>query len=100
MRQRIVAICGSALAGKRSVLEAIGRLARAGAPHHEEMASGELILSLRISAAQLCRAGVASHDSYDLLLLSTGGHLFYREDVIRRVLSGVVLRHYSVPPPS
>ncbi len=105
MRQRIVSICGSALAGKRCLLEVLGRLTRAGAPHQEERPSGELILSLRISAAQLRRVGVGDASGYDLLLLSTGGHLFYRKDVIRHVLSEAELVLYlfaatEVGPPT
>ncbi len=91
MQERKIAICGSPLAGKSTLLDALGRTAKSGRPHQEMQEGSERIHSLRVSAAQLRRVGVEAAAVRDLVFVTTAGNMFYKERVIGRVLSGADL---------
>jgi predicted GTPase len=104
MQEWKTAICGSPLAGKSTLLNALGRTMKAGRPHQEMQEGSERIHSLRVSAAQLRRAGVEVTADHGLVFVTTAGNMFYKERVIGRVLSGADLVIYvfaalEVSPP-
>ncbi len=91
-KTRSLAICGAPLVGKRQILN---RLAKAAdCPHlsEEEQYSGERILRLRIVREELGRSRRATLASRELPVEElevrlASGHMFFKDQVIRTVLS-------------